>query len=301
LTLSKHLEIQDKQSDNAYLTSLFKIVYDLNNDMQHTRLLLSVVIVSLIGVGTSMMVLTLSGFFDPQFSETLKMEKEYFFSYTISEPTVLSYRESKIIGHGETGFFELEGDIVIKYPSLSVQTPITVEIELYPKGDMSGFEPYAWNILPEDFFVFFPDAGYYDVNTRTTSFEKSVIIPLKKIENPPKIVGTATIMYQSENEYAIYILDPRELSDHSYKGEIELIYSLNEDIGVSSVMPEGNVNPTIKISSAGNMNDIISMRTDGFYYWLAFTLGSPAMVFAFSKFYLHFVTIPQKPIKTQKK
>jgi len=231
-----------------------------------------------------MSVLSLMGTFDENLPPNIiHFTKSYFVSYVISEPQVIPYGESRIIGHGDTGRFIMEGTVTLKSNSFSAQNPINVEVELFPPKDFNGFNPETWNVFPDNYFAYFPKAGLYDPLSGTTSYEKSVIIKLNKISGSYKIAGSEQIIYPHEGEFEYQILDPRELDKlGSLKGDIELQYSLAPS-GLSLVQ-DTEYESKIRIDSSNSIQNILSDRKTNFYYWLAFTLSMPSGIFALGKF-----------------
>lgn len=241
------------------------------------------VIFGLIIFGVVMSILHIRGSFDPVHTNIISFSKEYFVSYPIFEEFTLEAGESAIFT-GETGFLNLEGQLIIQSSSFSAENPIQVIIEISPPENFDGFDPYVWEIFPEDYFVFLPEAGFYDIGSGIYNYDKSVIILLTKSLKPPIYVGSETIIYPYENEYDFFVIDPTELPQISnmIKGDIELIYTLNDDLGTAMVK-KTVIDKKIPIGSSNELNELESKRQDGAYFWIGFTIVAPSSVYAYAR------------------
>jgi len=270
-----------------------EIMYIFSNQhKKNNKIIISLVVVSLIILGSIMSFQTISGKFDAVHEVELKTSKQYFVSYTKPSGPIALNQGDTITWSGETGFLELYAKISLFSSAYSPNNPIDISIELKPDVRLSGFESDVWEVLPEDYFVFLPNAHYFDISTKQIDKIKPVIIPLKKSYENITIFGSSTIVYPSSGNYEVYILDPRELSEFSEliskqnimnDDPVELTYTINDDVGKSILQNNGDI-PIIEIGSSNDLNDVIKNRESNFHSWLAFTIGVPGVVFAYVKF-----------------
>lgn len=225
------------------------------------------------------------GIFDRTYNTIIDFEKKYFASYSdIPPPKVLMPGESTILAKRGFGEITLVGYVDFQSSSFSAQTPIHVEIEMYHTQYGEELDEDFWNALPKTFFAYFPKAKYITNTNDPFENEKSVIIPLEKHDDPPRIKGNGDFKYPREGNFEFLIFDPYNIPDFdNLRTTLEMTYDLsNGHLKETS----SKYDSTISISTADSYDSIISSRNNLTFSFLGVAFALPPIIFAVRNYVL---------------
>ena len=140
--------------------------------------------------------------------------------YTFAPNSSSDDRFITVLVDGALHDISMNHQITLHTTSLSALNPIFVEVELFPTIKFKDDDNKKWEQVPDVIEVYFPNSVNYTKYSEGNyqGLREIMKVLVYKSDNPKRLYGNATIIYQFENDYGYAIISPEELAKRTIGG-----------------------------------------------------------------------------------